>query len=81
MSSGAIQLAMNRTRVTIDGTEVAPSATVTVRGGEAVAIDRGASVELRMAVASITRSRRDTTVVGTDGTTWTLVRRSCGCGR
>lgn len=80
MTSGAIQLAMNRTRVTIDGTEVAPSATVTVQGGEAVAIDRSASVELRMPVASITRGRRDTTVVGTDGTTWTLVRRNCGCG-
>lgn len=81
MGSGAYQLSMNRTRVTIAGEQVAASATVTVRGNEARAIDRSAGVDLTMQVATIERTRANTTVTGEDGTTWTLVRRTCGCGR
>lgn len=80
MGTGVYLLSMNRTRVTIAGEQVAASATVTVRGTEGRVIDRGAGVDLTMKVASVTRTRTSATVVGEDGTEWTLVRRTCGCG-
>lgn len=79
MTSGTVTLAMPRAQVTVDGVVVAKSATVTVQGGQAVAVARGENVELRMAVANVERRQRNlATVVGTDGTVWSCQRRRGG---
>lgn len=78
MTSGTVILAMPRAQVTIAGQVVAKSATVTVQGGQAVAIARGENVELRMAVADVVRQRNQAAVTGTDGTVWNCQRRRGG---
>ncbi len=79
MTSGVVLLSMPRAQVTVDGVVQAKSATVTVQGDQAVAVDRGTSVTLRMPVASFERlTRKSARVTGTDGTVWVCERRGGG---
>jgi hypothetical protein len=80
MASGVVTFSLARAKVTSDGEVLAKSATVTVQGGEAVAIDRSGGVELRMRGAVVSRTRKSAIIEGEDGTTWEVARLGCGCG-
>lgn len=78
--AGAYKLLMSRAKVTVTGEyyRLISSATVSVRDGVAMLTSRDAA-PITMDVASVTRTGKAATIVGTDGTTWE-VKRGCGCG-
>ena len=78
--AGAFILAVSRVNVdTPNGSH--KDVTVTVRDGRA-AITNRAGTEVATMDASVVAAdgRRAQSVVGEDGTTWTVTRGGCGCG-
>lgn len=78
--AGAFLLAVSRVNV-VTPTGSYKDVTVTVRDGRAAIINRAGTEVAAMDASVVTPDgRRAQSVVGDDGTIWTVTKGGCGCG-